>query len=104
MAKRLPRHYFEPSSIIAVLKREVVAGEERWWHCLQLLEQASAGKTEIYTSALTLAEATSGKGKSADIVVTDEHPDAKEVVRAFFENEYIVVVEAGRIVGELARQ
>lgn len=84
--------------------REVVAGEQRWWHCQHLLEHAKAGKAFAYTSALTLAEVTGGKGKSSSILVTEEHQDVRELVRAFFENEYIVVVEAGRIVGELARQ
>lgn len=85
MAKQIPKHYFEPSAILAWLKRETTDGEERWWHCWQILEEANRGESIIYTSGLTLAEVTGG-------------------IRAFFENEYVEIVEAGRVVGELARQ
>ena len=104
MARRIPRHYFEPSAILAWLKREEVDGDQRWWHCLQLLEQARRGESIIVTSGLTLAEVTGGKGKSRGIQVPAGFTDFKEVVRAFFENEYVEIVEAGRVVGELARQ
>lgn len=104
MAKRHPRHYFEPSAILAWLKRETIDDEERWWHCLQLLEQAKRGEAVIYTSGLTLAEVTGGKGKSRGVHIPAEYGDVRDVVRAFFENEYVEIVEAGRVVGELARQ
>lgn len=50
MVNRLPRHYFEPSAILAWLKRETTDGDDRWWHCWQLLEQAKHGESIIYTS------------------------------------------------------
>lgn len=104
MAKRRPRQYFEPSTIIALLKREEVGDDRRWWHVQQLLEQGKAGDVEICVSGLALAEVTGGKGKSAGIVVPAEVKDVRAVVRAFFENDYIEIVEAGRVVGELAQQ
>ena len=104
MAKRRSRHYFEPSTIIALLKQEEIAGDRRWWHVQQLLEQGRAGEVEICVSGLALAEVTGGKGKSAGIVVPAGFKDVRAVVRAFFENDYIEIVEAGRIVGELAQQ
>lgn len=104
MAKRRPRHYFEPSTIIALLKREEIADDRRWWHVQQLLEQGRAGDVDICLSGLALAEVTGGKGKSAGIVVPADFKDVRSVVRAFFENEYIEIVEAGRVVGELAQQ
>jgi len=104
VAKRFPRHYFEPSAILAWLKRETIDGDDRWWHCWQLLEQARRGESVIYTSGLTLVEVTGGKGKSSGVHVPAGFDNTRDVVRAFFENEYIEIVEAGRVVGELARQ
>ena len=104
MAKRRPRHYFEPSTIIALLKREEIAGDHRWWHVQHLLDQGKAGEVEICVSGLALPEVTGGKGKSAGIIIPAGYKDVREVVRAFFENDYIEIVEAGRIVGELAQQ
>lgn len=104
MAKPLLRHYFDASALLAWLKKEEVVGDLRWWHCEQLLEQAQRGESIIFISGVTFAEVTGGKGKSRGIHLTTGYEDVKEVVRAFFENDYIEVVEVGRVVGEFAQQ
>jgi len=87
-----------------LLKREDIDGDQRWWHVQHLLDQGAAGEVEIYMSGLALAEVTGGKGRSAGIPHPAEFKNVRETVRAFFENDYVQIVEVGRVVGELAQQ
>lgn len=69
--------------------------ENRGALCRAVIEGAAKGGSEICTSALSLAEVS-------------KHPSSNQregadKIKAFFENDYIVVVPLDRRVGELAR-
>lgn len=61
MPKRLPHVYLEASVFIAIMKREVIDGHERWRHCRGILKDAEEGKIIAVTSAFTVTEVTGGR-------------------------------------------
>jgi len=94
--KQPPRHYFEASVFVAVIKREVVDGDERWRHCRGLLKDAEEGKAVAVASALTIAEVTGGRGNRPTSGTVEQ-------IRAFFENDWIVVVDVDRSIANRAQ-
>ncbi len=104
MAKVLPRHFLDASVIGALIKREEIDDDRRWWYCQQLVEQAERGGSILVISGVTFAEVTGGKGKARTIPGPNDDRNVMEVVRAFFENEYIEVVEVERAVGEITQR
>lgn len=93
----LPRRYFDANIFIAIVKRETIDEHERWWHCQQLLQEAEAGRCIAVTSTMTIAEVTGGRARPL-------YAHTKEVIRSFFENEWVTLVETDRFVAESARE
>lgn len=94
-SKNTPRHYFEASVYIAVIKREVIDGHPRWWHSQKMIEEAEKGNVVAVTSSLTLTEVTGGRGRPP-------HAATRDRIREFFES--VELVEVDRLVAERARQ
>lgn len=70
---------------------------DKYKKCQAVIEKAELGELEIVTSTLTLAEVLYLR-KDVEI-----GPDQSKVIRKFFENEYILLVNVTREVAELAQ-
>jgi predicted nucleic acid-binding protein len=88
-----PLRYWDSNAFLGWLKNEPDKASE----CETVLAAAEAGKIQIVTSALTLTEVIKMKGK------TRITKDQEETIKAFFENEYIVVRDVDRFIAETAR-
>ena len=86
--------YWDSSVIIAYINEE----RGRVDTCRALLEDAEQGKIRIYTSALTITEVLKYKG--AKPIAKDK----KEILRGFFQNDYITIVQVDRWVGFAAQE
>lgn len=100
MAASRRRVYWDACAWIALIQREkiVVPGrpvEDRGMQCRTVIEAAKAGAVEILTSAFSLAEVCK------DPTIRGQGPDA---VADYFENDYILLVNVDRLVGERARK
>ncbi len=100
MARRLPHYYFEASVYVAIIKREVVEGHERWWHCRGLVDDAAAGKAVAVTSALTITEVV----RNPDATNKQPHENTVTQLKGFFENDHLILVDVDRTVAEHARE
>ena len=69
--------------------------EDRGLLCRTVIEEAKKGKIEIVTSALCLVEVC----KSPDL-----KSDDPQKIADFFENDYVLLVNLDKIVGERARE
>ena len=97
MASNPRRVYWDASVWIALIQREKipVGASDRDTLCRMVIAEAKKNKIEILTSTLSLAEVC----KSAEIRATKE-----DQLGAFFENDYILLMNLDRLVGEHARQ
>ena len=99
--KQFKRYAWDSCSWIAAIWRETrfVNGviENRGGLCDAIISEAEKGVAEILTSALSLAEVC----KHPDDETSK--PQASDKIRAYFENDYIVIVPLDRRIGELAR-
>ena len=78
--------YWDSSVIIAYINEE----RGRVEVCKAILDDAEQGKIRIYTSALTIAEVLKYKGAKP---ITK---DKKDILKAFFQNDYIRIVQVDR--------
>ena len=92
---KIPRRYWDSFCFIALMDEN-----DRFRKvCELIINEASDGNLEIVVSPLTLAEVVRPKGSP--------HPipkDHEKLVRDFFENDYIVMRNLDRELGEQARQ
>lgn len=97
MASSRERVCWDACAWIALIGKEkiVEAGVDRFTRCNSVLEQAKKGKIEVVTSALSLAEVC----KEKDVRASDPANLA-----AFFEQDYILLVNIDRRVGSRARE
>lgn len=96
--------YFDSSVFIAHIKEEndPCRGTTRFDVTSALMEGAAAGRFQIYTSFFTFAEVR----RSREVVKKlddDEMTIAQQLFDRYMENDWIVGIEVGRIVGEKAR-
>jgi len=89
------RRYWDSSVFIAWLAEETVDG--RVDKCRPVIKAAEAGQVIIVTSSLTLVEVIRLKGKPAF------DPAKEDMIQRFFMQEYIVVRQLDRHLGEVAR-
>ncbi|MDE3201622.1 MAG: type II toxin-antitoxin system VapC family toxin [Acidobacteriota bacterium] len=85
--------YWDANAFLGWLNDEQDKAQE----CESVLAAADAGKVQIVTSALTLTEVIKLKGKPR---LTK---DKEEAIKAFFENDYIIVRDVDRFIAEKAR-
>ena len=97
MANSPRRVYWDACTWIALIQREKIAigGADRDTLCRAVIAEAKKDKIEILTSTLSLVEVC----KSPEIRTTKE-----DQIAAFFENDYILLMNLDRLVGEQARQ
>ena len=99
MAAPLRRYYWCSCSWLALIQDETVLvggkRENRGALCRAVVADAAKGGAEIYTSALTFVEVCKP--------VVSGSPIGEDVLRSFFENDYIVIVALDRQVGEVGR-
>jgi predicted nucleic acid-binding protein len=86
--------YWDSCAFIGLLKAE----EDKIEVCREIVHQAARGESRIVTSALTFIEVVH-LGSRHEITSQDE-----ERLSAFFEHDYISVINVDRRVGELARR
>lgn len=87
------RRYWDSSCFLAILNNEDSADD-----CERILEDAKEGKTELIVSAVVQVEVIRPRSSPQPI----PH-EAREKIRAFFENEYIKWRNIDRIIADLAR-
>jgi len=99
MATSLKKFYWCSCTWLALIQDEiVVAGgvaESRGSLCRAVIKVAAQGGAEIYTSGLSLVEVCKPK-VNGDVA-------GEDLVKDFFENDYIVIVAVDRQVGEIGR-
>ncbi len=93
MPEAKTRRYWDSCAFIAL----IAAQEGRVETLKAIAEAAERGETQIVTSALTLAEVIKLESKRA------ASEEDKELIRAYFEHEFIIVVPFTRALGEEAR-
>lgn len=101
MASSLKRVYWDACAWIALIQKEKIAKpgsriEDREQMCRGVIEAAKKGNVEILTSALCLAEVCKNPG----LVQTQ----TSDKVAAFFERDFIFVINVDTAVGEKARE
>lgn len=100
MANSPRRVYWDACTWIALIQKERLHAsngrlvEDRDALCRAVIAEAKRGRLEIATSSLSLAEVC----KSAGVQGTSE-----DAIAAFFENDYVLLVNVDRQVGEHAR-
>jgi len=101
MAKAPRRVCWDACAWIALIQREKLRDsdgrvtEDRDLLCRTVIEEAKRGKIEIVTSALCLVEVCKGP---------DLKNDDPQKIADFFENDYVLLVNIDKIVGERARE
>ena len=97
MANNPRRIYWDACVWIAMIQREKiqVGASDRDTLCRAVIVEAKSSKIEILTSTLSLAEVC----KSQQVRAT-----ADDELSAYFENDYILLMNVDRMVGEHARQ
>ena len=96
MANNPRRVYWDACIWIALIQREknAVGGSDRDTLCRAVIAEAKKNKIEILTSTLSLVEVC----KNPKIRTSDE-----DQIGAYFENDYILLMNVDRLVGEHAR-
>jgi len=99
MATSPRRIYWDACTWIALIQREKIRDgsrliEDRDMMCRTVIEAAKKGGIEILTSTLSIAEVCK------DPAIRSQGPDA---ISDYFENDYILLVNLDRLVGERAR-
>ncbi len=90
--------YLDSSVFIAWISREVVKGVDRRAIADSILKLAEDGAFPVFTSALTLAEVHKQRGRER---ITDDLGDR---ILAYFEHEFIRIIDVDRSVGEEAHR
>lgn len=92
--EKTPRRYWDACCFIAAMNTR----ETHHVACNNILKDASLGKVDIVVSALTLAEVVRPKGYGNPL------PQEKaQLIKAFFENDYIKMRTVDRVIAEAAR-
>jgi predicted nucleic acid-binding protein len=100
---RFPRRpkkvYWDACAWIAQISNQKVplpdgSIEDRGSLCRAVVADAEKGATEIFTSALSLAEVSK---------LPSDVPGAGDKIKQFFENDFIVIIQLDRRTGEFAR-
>lgn len=86
--------YWDANAFLGLLKRE----PDKYGTCVAIHMQARAGECRIVTSAITFVEVIHLNSRTG-LTQSDE-----EKIEAYFEHEWINIVEVDRQVGILARQ
>lgn len=89
----LPKRYWDSSCFLAWLLPEPSRGPA----CRGVIHAAERGELVIVTSAIALAEVVKLKGQ------TRLRAEQEKKIKAFFENDYIIIRNADRFVCEAAR-
>ncbi len=87
------RRYWDSNCFLGWLKKE----SGKYEKCQAVIEKAELGELEIITSAFTLAEVLYLRGKDKI------EPDQAAMIRDFFTNEYIILINVDRGIAELAQ-
>ena len=100
MANSLKRVYWDACAWIALIQKEKIQKpngtlEDREQMCREVMESAKKGTLEILTSALCLAEVC----KHPDLIKSQ----SSDKIAAFFERNFIFVINVDTAVGEHAR-
>jgi predicted nucleic acid-binding protein len=90
--------YLDSSVFIAWIKGEQIGGVDRKAIVEHILSVAQQGKFKIYTSALTLAEVHKKRNQPA------LSSDQDDRILAFFEHDFIELIEIDRRTGEHANR
>lgn len=93
MSAGTPTRYWDANAFLGWLNDE----QDKAHECESVLAAAEAGKVQIVTSALTLTEVIKLKGKPR---LTK---DKEDTIKAFFENDFIIVRDVDRFIAEKAR-
>jgi predicted nucleic acid-binding protein len=88
------RRYWDACAFLGWLREE----QDKVEGCGKVIRAAEAGKLQIVTSALTLAEVLWVKGKNP-VPESD-----RELVRDLFRNSWIVLYQLDRTIGEKAQE
>ena len=96
MANSPRRVYWDACTWIALIQREKIAvgGSDRDTLCRAVIAEAKRNKIEILTSTLSLVEVCKDPATRAT---------GDDRIGAFFENDYILLMNLDRLVGEHAR-
>jgi predicted nucleic acid-binding protein len=97
MANNSRRVYWDACTWIALIQREkiLVGSSDRDTLCRAVIAEAKKNKIEILTSTLSLVEVC----KNRELRSKDD-----DLIGAFFENDYILLMNVDRLVGEHARK
>jgi predicted nucleic acid-binding protein len=98
--------YFDASVFLAHIKEETLPaynGLTRVQITTGLFNQAEEGRFKIHTSIQTWAEVRRLR-ESRKELTADEAPKVNSLFTKYLENEWIVPIEVGRLVGEKAQQ
>ena len=98
MAEVYQKPYLDSSVFIAWLKGETVKGIDRGAIADHSLTLAENGQFKIHTSAITLAEVH--KLRTGPSLSNDED----ERILAYFEHDFIQIIDADRAIGEEANR
>ncbi len=98
MAEEYTKPYLDSSVFIGWIKGEVIKGTDRGKMGKHILSLAQEGKFSIYTSTLTLAEVHKKRNQQK---LTD--PEDERTL-AFFEHDFIKLIDVDRRVAEHANQ
>ena len=101
MASQFQRPYVDSSFFFAIIKKEETpcpSGLARWQVAERIVKDAERGDYHIYTSTITLAEVRRIRGKQEQLTQNEI-----QTVQAFFENDFIRLIEVSREIGEKAQ-
>lgn len=88
-------HYWDSCTFLAVLKNEADKIDE----CLSVISAAKSEQVTIVTSALTFVEVIKLNRGAPKL-----SKEAEETIRGFFKQDWIVIRELDRTIGEMARE
>ncbi len=101
MAKQFQKPYVDSSFFFAIIKKEEIqcpGGLMRWEIAERIVTDAERGDYYLHTSTITLAEVRRIREKREQLSQNEV-----ATVQAFFQNEYIRLIEVSREVGEKAQ-
>lgn len=98
MPDQYRKPYIDSSGFISLIKMETVKGVERGKIVKHILARAAQGDYPIYTSSFTLAEVNKLRPEPR------QPADVSEKILAFFEHEFIKLVDVDRRIGEQANR
>lgn len=99
MADEYQRPYLDSNVFVAWIKGEVADGIDRREVADYILSLAEQGAFKVYVSALTLAEVHKLRSDPATLPDQDD-----ETILAYFERDFIQVVDVDRRIGEEANR